>query len=71
MIIRNDKPFEYGYNPIVDIDEKENNTMMDFGIINIKKGQVEINSDDKERAFLLIQGEVVLEWEGNREIAQV
>lgn len=70
MIIRNEKPFEYGYNPIVNIDEKKNNTMMDFGILKIKKDQVEIDSDNKERAFLLIQGEIVLEWQENREIVK-
>lgn len=61
--IRPEKEFDYGYNPITTIDEKEKNTMMDFGILRLGKDQVEIDSEDKERVYLLIQGEVKLEWE--------
>ncbi|TDT56496.1 5-deoxy-glucuronate isomerase [Fonticella tunisiensis] len=65
--IRQGKPFEYGYNPITTIDDKEKNTMMDFGILRIGKGQTEVDSEKKERAFLLVQGEITFEWEGKRE----
>ncbi len=67
MRIRQNKPFVYGYNAIASMDEKENNTMMDFGILKLAKSQAETDCDPKERAFLLIQGEVTFEWEGNRE----
>lgn len=66
--INQEKPFNYGYNPITTIDEKEDNTRMDFGILKLSKGQTETDfEDDKEILFLLIQGEVTFEWEGNRE----
>ncbi|MCT8978170.1 5-deoxy-glucuronate isomerase [Clostridium sp. CX1] len=67
--IRQKEAFSYGYNSIAAIDEKEHNTMMDFGILRIAKGQVEIDKDSKERAFLLIKGEVVFEYEEKKEIA--
>ncbi|MDO6355662.1 5-deoxy-glucuronate isomerase [Caloramator sp. CAR-1] len=65
--IRHEGPFVYGYNMITSIDEKEDNTMMDFGILKIKKGQIEVDKDDKERVFLLIHGEVILEWQDRKE----
>lgn len=67
MRIRQEQPFAYGYNAITTMEEKENNTLMDFGILKLGQGQVEVDSEHKERAFLLIQGEVTLEWEGNKE----
>lgn len=64
--IRQGKPFKYGYNPITRMDEAEDNTMMDFGILRLAKGQTETMLDDaKETAFLLISGEVTLKWQGN------
>lgn len=66
--IEQNKPFNYGYNPIATIDEKEDNAMMDFGILKLLQGQVETYfEEDKEILFLLIQGEVTFEWEGNKE----
>ena len=64
--IRPDREFSIGYNPITTIDEKEDNTMMDFGILLMNKGMVETSSEGKERAYLLLKGEVVLNWEGNK-----
>jgi 5-deoxy-glucuronate isomerase len=66
--IRPEKPFDYGYNPITTIDERENNTMMDFGILRLAKNQVNIDSEAKERVFLLITGQISLSWENNVEI---
>lgn len=67
--IRQNEPFKYGYNSITTIDEQEHNTMMDFGILRLAKNQVEIDKDEKERAFLLIKGEVIFEYEGKKESA--
>lgn len=70
MLIRQGKPFGYGYTAIISMDEKESNALMDFGILRLGKNQVELNSEEKERAFLLIQGEVSFEWEGKRVMAK-
>lgn len=64
-----DKPFEYGYNSITVMGEAEHDTMMDFGILRLKKDQIEVFfSENKERAFLLIKGEVELEWNGCKRV---
>lgn len=68
--IRQDKPFSYGYNSITTLEETENNTLMDFGILRLAKGQAVVDADQKERAFLLVQGEVTFEWDGKKEIAE-
>lgn len=65
MLIRQEEGFHYGYNVITEIDGKHSETLMDFGILKLKKGMSEINRDQKERAYLLIKGEVVFNWEGN------
>lgn len=67
MRIRPEKPFAYGYNAIAAIDEPENNLMMDFGILRLAPGQVYEDSELKERAFLLIEGEITLEWAAQKE----
>ncbi len=66
MVIRQKAAFKAGYNPITAIDEQENNTMMDFGILILENGQREIDEENKERAFLLVQGDVTFEWPGNK-----
>ncbi|QZY54671.1 5-deoxy-glucuronate isomerase [Crassaminicella profunda] len=59
--------FKPGYNDIVDIDGEYKDYLMDFGILRLEKGQEEVSKEEKERAFLLIKGEVTFEWEGNKE----
>lgn len=66
MIIKPKEPFKAGYTPIINLDDKENKTMMDFGILRLVKGMEDINSEDKERAYLLIKGEITLEWANNK-----
>lgn len=66
MIIRQKQPFKIGYNPITSLDDKENNTLMDFGILKLDKAKEEVNSENKERAYLLIYGEITFQW-GNNE----
>lgn len=66
MRIRQEKSFQYGYNSITEIDGKYSEMLMDFGVIKLKKGQSIVNSEYKERAYLLLQGEVILEWEDNK-----
>lgn len=67
MIIRQKESFKTGYTAITSLDDKENKTLMDFGILILDKGMEEVNSDNKERAYLLMSGEVTLEWGNNKE----
>jgi len=67
MKISQKKPFQKGYTPITHLDDKINPTLMDFGILVLSNGQSQENSDDLERAYLLIKGEVTLEWNGHKQ----
>ncbi|WP_052085605.1 5-deoxy-glucuronate isomerase [Clostridium sp. HMP27] len=67
--IRQNEGFKFGYNPITTMDETEDNTMMDFGILRLGKGEAHIDKDEKERVFLLITGEVIFEYEDKKETA--
>ena len=67
MVIKQKQEFHYGSNAITEEFGKYSNMMMDFGILRLAKAQSEaLFSETKEIAVLLLQGEVVLEWEGNR-----
>ena len=67
MRVRQDKPFEFGCNTIVSLDDPENRTMMDFSILKLGQGHSTTDDDTKEKALLLLRGEVTLEWDGRTE----
>lgn len=67
MIIRQKEPFKTGYNPITSLENIDNKTLMDFGILILESGTEEINLENKERAYLLLSGEITLEWGNNIE----
>ena len=56
--------FKYGYNSITELNSKNKEMCMDFGIIKLADGDTYMNDESRERTFLLIQGEVELRWEG-------
>lgn len=66
MIIRQEKEFSYGYNSITELNGKHSDMLMDFGIIRFNKGYEYTNDEQLERTFLLIQGKITIEWEGNK-----
>lgn len=70
MIIKQSHPFSIGYNSITELDGKHSEMLMDFGILKLNKGGVEVNEEQKERAYLLISGEVVFKWTGNEVTAK-
>ncbi|HYE84164.1 MAG TPA: 5-deoxy-glucuronate isomerase [Clostridia bacterium] len=65
MRIRQEKSFEFGYNSITEMKGKHSDMLMDFGILRLAKGQTETDNEAKERAYLLVKGEVVFEWQDN------
>lgn len=69
MRIRQESEFNPGYYSIVELQGAYDGLLMDFGILTLGKGELEINHEDKERAYLLIQGEIEFEWNGNKAIA--
>ena len=66
MRIRQRRPFQYGYNKIIDMDGEHAAALMDFGVLKLSEGQTITDTASKERAFLLISGEVEFRWEGQR-----
>ena len=64
MVIKQKEGFTEGYNPITKLDDNYK-TLMDFGVLVLKKGQKYIDCEKKEKAYLLIKGNVTFEWEGN------
>ena len=65
--IRQHAPFQYGYTAITTVDEKINNTLMDFGILRLAAGMSYSDDSQLEKAYLLISGEVRLTWAGKTE----
>lgn len=64
--IKSQGDLQQGFNSIIQMDGVASNMLMDFGIYKMKKDEVITNSDSMERAYLLMQGEVVFEWENNK-----
>jgi len=63
MIIKQQRPFTEGYNSITEQRGKHAEMLMDFGILRLPMGRREENRDNKERAYLLLQGEVRFLWQ--------
>lgn len=64
MRIRQKDDFHNGYNSITEMEGLHKETLMDFGILKLEKGRREADKAKKERAYLLIKGEVFFKWEG-------
>ena len=62
MIIRHNKKTKNGYHQLTSVDDGL--AFMDFGIIKLDKSETFHNSDKKERAILLIQGEAIVVYGG-------
>ena len=70
MKITGTRPFDYGYNDIINLDGEHSEVLMDFGILRLGKGQVYESSEAKERAYLLVEGGVKIEWEDQSVLAE-
>ena len=67
MVVQNDKSRKSGYTSITEENGKHADMLLDFGLLNLKAGENWNCDEQKERAWLLIKGEAVLEWEGQSE----
>jgi len=65
MIVKNESGFTEGYRSVAEQHGKNSEMLFDFGILKMKKGNTELSSEKRERAWLLIQGKVLFEWEGH------
>jgi 5-deoxy-glucuronate isomerase len=62
--IRQPQGFPQGYTPITAIGGAHRDMLMDFGILRLTPGGRHASGAALERAYLLMDGEVELEWEG-------
>lgn len=64
MIVKKKGEFNKGYNPITELKGKHKDMLLDFGILKLEKGDTYESELELERAYLLIGGKVVFEYEG-------
>ena len=57
-------PFRWGYTTVTTEDEAQANTMMDFGFLRLRAGEVYEEQSPKESAFLLMTGDITFEFGG-------
>ncbi len=67
MVVRNEKNMKSGYTAITEENGKHSEMLLDFGLLNLKAGEEWTCEEQKERAWLLIRGNAVFEWEGKSE----
>lgn len=67
MIVKQGKPFDYGFTSITQQHGKHSEMLLDFGILKLKTGDMESSSTGRERAWLLIHGSATFLWEGRTE----
>jgi len=69
MIQAQQEQFPYGYTAITELDGKHRDILLDFGILRLREGERWENSDEKERAFLLISGFPEMKFQLSRILA--
>lgn len=65
MVVKKKAPFKTGYNEITSMNGKYKDLLLDFGILNLKKGTSYKSELSLERAFMLITGKLTFNWESN------
>jgi len=65
MQIKQPRGFPPGYTPITAIGGAHSDMLMDFGILKLAPGGRYASGSNLERAYLLLGGEVQLEWESS------
>ncbi len=64
MLLKNTGSFRHGYTAVTGVAGPYPEILMDFGILKLRRGAKEISRASLERAYLLMAGEVELQWEG-------
>ena len=63
-IVRAKGEHPFGYTPITELNGKNSDMLMDFGILRLAKGQSFKDDLKLEKAYLLVYGEVTFKWNG-------
>ncbi|WP_343209665.1 5-deoxy-glucuronate isomerase [Anaerolentibacter hominis] len=65
------KEFPFGYTPISEMNGEHADMLMDFGALRLAPGQVfEEDSNLNECAYLVVFGEVEMEWNGEKAVVK-
>lgn len=70
MVVKQTGDFQSGYTAIAELDGKHQEMKMDFGILKLQKGKTETSNEKKERAYLLMTGKLIFQWEGIKKEAE-
>ncbi|HTP59382.1 MAG TPA: 5-deoxy-glucuronate isomerase [Spirochaetia bacterium] len=65
MRIPHERQFPYG---LTEIGARTTRTLMNFGILRLKAGQSYTSRSEKERALILLDGNVELSWSGEKRV---
>ena len=69
--LRHEGEFSLGYNCITDLKDKHPEMMMDFGILKLNENMIfEDDRPELERVYLLIYGNVEVEYDDNKVVAK-
>jgi len=63
MVVVQKEPYPFGYTAITEQEGKHAEMLLDFGILRLAKEQSWVCEIPKERAWLLIKGEVIFTWD--------
>ncbi len=63
MLIRQEKPFPAGCTAITSMEKDDCGTLMDFEVLKLDQNQTHTESEKLEKAYLLLHGEVLFQWE--------
>ncbi|NQT60038.1 MAG: 5-deoxy-glucuronate isomerase [Bacteroidetes bacterium] len=63
MVVRQDEAFADGYTAITEIDGNHADMLLNFGILKLAAGETWQDSDELERAWILIRGSVEYSWD--------
>lgn len=64
MRLHQTEPFVPGYQAITELDGKHSEMLMDFGILKLTPGMTFADDKPLERIFVLLYGEIEVEYEG-------
>lgn len=67
MLIKRGEKLNCGYNPVATIGGGVHPAFMEFGVIRLDAGESFSDAPGRERALLLVEGDVAFEFDGHRE----
>ncbi len=65
LLIKQQQPFKFGYTAITKIAEAKDDTGINFGILKMRAGEQKESKSDLETAYLLMQGSIKFDYDGN------